>query len=146
MERCPISGAFTDMFQVAGSIVHNGHWWGFDLWDILPLVQGEINWAQELPEAVFFELFTCLVEARHEWLKTLPSPPRPRYFNRFIHQMDIFRRRVGDCRCAEDYHKGEPVSWILVDAVFFNELASGLELDDDEEYDDNETTERLLYR
>ncbi|KAI1305632.1 hypothetical protein F5Y03DRAFT_147271 [Xylaria venustula] len=136
MEHRPIRSAFADMFRVASPIVSKGHSRGFDLWDILPRVQRKIDWARRLPEAVFFELFTCLVQARHEGQLTMQSPSRPRHHDRLINQIDVFRWRVGDCRNAGYYCGGESISWILVDAVIFNELASGLELDDDNEDDD----------
>ncbi|KAJ3578660.1 hypothetical protein NPX13_g1901 [Xylaria arbuscula] len=134
--RRSVTHAFEDMFRVAGPIVGTKHAERIDLWDILPLVQREINWAKKLPEAIFFELFTCLIEARHEWLKNLSSPPRARDNDRFIHQIDAFRRRVGDCPKETNHRRGDHASWILLDAVFFNELAGGLDLEEDEEEDD----------
>ncbi|KAI1429639.1 hypothetical protein F5Y12DRAFT_415168 [Xylaria sp. FL1777] len=135
MVRRSISHAFADMFRVASPIVSTAHAECVDLWDILPRVQREINWARQLPEAIFFELFTSLIEARCEWQKNLAPSSQSRDNDRFIHQLDAFRRNVGDCPKEANNRGGEHVSWILVDAVFFNELASGLDIDEDEEED-----------
>ena len=135
MVRRSVTHTFADMFRVAGPIVSTKRAKGHDLWDILPFVQCEVNWARKLPEAIFFELFTCLIEARHEWLKNLDSPPRFRDNDRFVYQIDAFRRKVGDCPKEASHRRGERSSWILVDAVFFNELAGGLDVDEDEEED-----------
>ncbi|KAI0805866.1 hypothetical protein GGR55DRAFT_653760 [Xylaria sp. FL0064] len=134
MERRHISRAFADMFRVAGPIMNTDHARGVDLWDILPKVQKKINWARRLPEAIFFELFTCLIEARHEWQKNAECPPRTPDHDRFIHEIDAFRRHVGDGpRGPSNRGEEEPASWILVDAVFFNEMAGGFDEDEDED-------------
>ncbi|KAI3335149.1 hypothetical protein F4824DRAFT_465947 [Ustulina deusta] len=133
MLRRSVSHAFADMFRIASPIVSSAHSQGVSLWDILPLVQGEINWAGRLPEAIFFELFTCLIEARCEWQKNPETSSRPRDTNQFLCQIDAFRRNVGDCPKEVNHGGGEHASWILVDAVFFNELAGGLDLDENEE-------------
>ncbi|KAI1284722.1 hypothetical protein F5Y07DRAFT_393690 [Xylaria sp. FL0933] len=136
MERRHISRAFADMFRVAGPIVSTEHARGVDFWDILPQVQKKINWARRLPEAIFFELFTCLIEARHEWQKNTESPPRTPDHDRFIHEMDAFRRHVGDGpKTPRSRDEEEFASWILVDAVFFNEMAGGFDSDEDEDED-----------
>ncbi|KAI0429529.1 hypothetical protein F5Y09DRAFT_356921 [Xylaria sp. FL1042] len=136
MERRHMSRAFADMFRVAGSIVSTEHKRGVDLWDILPQVQQKINWARQLPEAIFFELFTCLIEARHEWQKNTERPSRAADSDRFIHEIDAFRRHVGDGPRGASKRGEECASWILVDAVFFNEMAGGLDIDEDEDEDE----------
>ncbi|KAK5631112.1 hypothetical protein RRF57_006827 [Xylaria bambusicola] len=133
MVRRSVAHNLADMFRVASPIISTAHAKGIDLWDILPLVQREINWTRFLPEPIFFELFTCLIEARHQWQKNLHSPPPYRGNDRFIHEIDAFRRNVGDYPKDANHRRGKHASWILIDAVFFNELAGGLDIDKDEE-------------
>ncbi|TGJ79377.1 hypothetical protein E0Z10_g9397 [Xylaria hypoxylon] len=126
-----VSHAFIEMFRVAGPLVGSAHSQGLDLWDVLPRVQHEINWARNLPQAIFFELFTCLIKARNQWKKN----PKLSHFSpenaRLVREIDAFRRNVGDYP-KDASRSGEHVSWILVDAVFFNELARGFDVDEDE--------------
>ncbi|RWA12753.1 hypothetical protein EKO27_g2399 [Xylaria grammica] len=129
------SHAFFLMFRAADPIVGKAHAQGFDLWDILPSVQRNTYWARELPEAIFFELFTCLVEARHEWLKNAKPSRRPTEDSSLVRGIDTFRRNVGDCPKGAKGYNREDMSWILVDAVFFNELARGFHIDEDEDED-----------
>ncbi|KAI0525399.1 hypothetical protein F5B22DRAFT_642416 [Xylaria bambusicola] len=133
MVRRSVAQTLADMFRVASPIVRTAHMKGVDLWDILPLVQREINWARLLPEATFFELFTCLIGARQHWLKNIHSPPRSRESDRFIHEIDAFRRNVGDAPKDANHRREEHTSWILIDAVLFNELAGGLDIDENTE-------------
>ncbi|KAI0973786.1 hypothetical protein F4678DRAFT_459273 [Xylaria arbuscula] len=100
-----------------------------DLWDVLPRVQTQIDWARSLPQAIFFEFFVCFVEARCEWEK---NPTYPHYmfdlYDPAVRELVTFRTSVGDSVASH-------VSWILTDAVFFNELARGLGIDEDEDED-----------
>lgn len=57
--------AFLPMIQLATPIFIDARAKGKDLWDMLPVVQQQLDWARRLGESVFFELFTCLVEARY---------------------------------------------------------------------------------
>ncbi|KAK5625322.1 hypothetical protein RRF57_001038 [Xylaria bambusicola] len=117
------------LFKTATPLVIKGRADGEDLWDILPHVQREIDWASKVPKATFFEMFVCLIEARCEWEKN-PEYPYYRYelYNPAVLELIAFRESVGDCGTI-----GE--SWIVTDAVFFNELAGGLDIDEDEDED-----------
>ncbi|KAI8947263.1 hypothetical protein F4801DRAFT_605665 [Xylaria longipes] len=132
-----VAHAFTDMFRAAIPLVYTARAQGFSLWDVLPWVQRDIGWAQDLPTATFFELFTCLIEARHEWLKN-PTPHRSHRGDDWLPQeIDTFRRNVGDCPKDVDSDGGDYVSWILLDAAFFNELAGGLDQEEEEEEEED---------
>ncbi|KAI0490458.1 hypothetical protein F4859DRAFT_520257 [Xylaria cf. heliscus] len=138
-----IAHAFTDMFRAAVPLVRAVRAQGLSLWDALPWVQHRLNWARDLPAATFFELFTCLIQARHEWLMgNTPTPCRGE--EGLTREIDVFRVSVGDC--SEDVVEGggaggEYASWILIDAVFYNDLASGLYEGEDEDEDEDEGVE-----
>ncbi|KAJ3568214.1 hypothetical protein NPX13_g6498 [Xylaria arbuscula] len=124
-----ITEVLIHLFKTATPLVVKGRADGEDLWDILPLVQKEIDWASKVPEATFLEMFVCLIEARCQWEKN-PVYPFDRYelYNAAVLALIAFRTAVGDCNIV-----GE--SWIVTDAVFFNELAEGFDIDDDEDED-----------
>ncbi|KAI0502721.1 hypothetical protein F5B22DRAFT_632282 [Xylaria bambusicola] len=117
------------LFKTATPLIKKGRDNGDDLWDILPLVQSEIDWASKVPQAVFFEMFVRLIEARCEWEKN-PEYPYYRYdlYNPAVLALIAFRKSVGD-------HGTVGESWIVTDAVFFNELARGFDIDEDEDED-----------
>ncbi|RWA07592.1 hypothetical protein EKO27_g7514 [Xylaria grammica] len=129
LTRPVITRVLVNMFQIAAPIVAAGRAEGEDLWDILPRAQREIDWAQNLPEPIVFELFVSLIEARCEWEK---NPEYPYYkfelYNPAIRELVAFRTTIGD-------YGTNNVSWVLTDAVFFDELARGLDIDDDEDED-----------
>ncbi|KAF2970356.1 hypothetical protein GQX73_g3233 [Xylaria multiplex] len=130
-----VSHAFANMFRVASPIVSKAHSQDLDLWDALPLAQHEISWARNLPQAIFFELFTCLIEARQTWQMNPKPYSWPSESDPLVCEIDAFRKTVGDgpknpCSCHGDH-----TSWVLVDAVFFNELASGFNINEDEDED-----------
>ncbi|TGJ82734.1 hypothetical protein E0Z10_g6035 [Xylaria hypoxylon] len=126
--RHVITQVLANMFHTATPIVAAGYANGEDLWDMLPRVQRQIDWAQDLPESIVFELFVCLIEARHEWEKK-PQYPYYEYrlYNPAVLELVAFRTAIGD-------YGANHVSWVLTDAVFFNELARGLDDDDEDEY------------
>ncbi|KAI0534935.1 hypothetical protein GGR58DRAFT_519844 [Xylaria digitata] len=130
-----INHAFTSMFRVASPLVSKAHSQGLDLWDALPLVQGKIGWARNLPQPIFFELFTCLVEARDAWQRNSKSYSWTCESDPLVREIDTFRQTVGDGPKSPYSRNGEHMSWILVDAVFFNELASGFNINEDEDED-----------
>ena len=82
-----------------------------------------------MPEAIFFEMFVFLIEARCEWEKN-PTDPYYRYeeYNPAILELIAFRKSVGD---------GDTIgeSWLDTNAVFFNKLAGGFDVDEDEDED-----------
>ncbi|KAJ8133342.1 hypothetical protein O1611_g281 [Lasiodiplodia mahajangana] len=127
MKHAVITRVLVNMFRTATPIVAEGRANGEDLWDILPRVQLQIDWARTLPQPVFFELVACFVEARHEWEKA-PVYPFDYYelYNPMVLELIKFRKSIGD------YGPGGS-SWVLVDAVFFNELARGFNIDEDED-------------
>ncbi|KAI0098066.1 hypothetical protein GGR51DRAFT_565955 [Nemania sp. FL0031] len=131
MEGKVITQILVNMFRTATPIVIEGRANGEDLWDILPRVQLQIDWARTLPQPIFFELVVCFVEARHQWEKE-PVYPFDYYemYNPAVLELITFRKAIGD------YGPGGS-SWVLVDAVFFNELARGFNIDEEE---DEETT------
>ncbi|KAI0430906.1 hypothetical protein F5Y09DRAFT_330757 [Xylaria sp. FL1042] len=85
--------------------------------------------ASNLPQPIFFEFFVCLIQARCEWEEE-PEFPYHRYelYNQAVLELIAFRKSTGDCGANN-------VSWILTDAVFFNELARGFDIDEDEDED-----------
>ncbi len=127
--RSAITKVLVHMFQTATPIVTEARAKQEDLWDVLPRVQSQIDWARELPQPIFFELFVGFIEARCEWEKN-PEFPYDRYelYNPAVLELIAFRTSVGDC-------DSNNMSWILTDAVFFNELARGLGIDEDEDED-----------
>ncbi|KAI3321832.1 hypothetical protein HD806DRAFT_523761 [Xylariaceae sp. AK1471] len=136
------------MFEIAAPIVVESHAKGEDLWDALPWVQHKIDWAERVPQAVFFEFFCCLVEARHEWEKE-PTYPFFRYdqYDPAVRALVEFRRAVGDGSREDKEEGSNDVSWVLIDAVFFNDLARGYAIDEDEDEDvempDRDEVERV---
>jgi hypothetical protein len=128
--RAAITAVLMNMFQTATPIVAAAHARGEDLWDSLPRVQLELDWARNLPEAIFFELVVCFVEARYEWEK---NPVYPFYhselYNPAVCELVTFLKSIGDYGTNNG-------SWVLTDAVFFNELARGFSVDEDENEDE----------
>ncbi|KAI1291368.1 hypothetical protein F5Y03DRAFT_400730 [Xylaria venustula] len=126
--RPTVSEILVHMFQTATPIF-TARTENEDLWDVLSRVQSQIYWAQSLPEAIFFEFFVCFVEARCEWEK---NPTYPYYmfdlYDPAVRELVAFRTSVGDSIANDG-------SCILTDAVFFNELARGLGIDEDEDED-----------
>ncbi|KAJ2976435.1 hypothetical protein NUW58_g8086 [Xylaria curta] len=114
------------MFRIATPIVTEGHAKGEDLWDLLPRLQTQLDWAQNLPQSIFFEFFVCLIEARHGWERT-PTYPYYDYekYDPAVRELVSFRESIGD-------YGANNVSWVLNDGVFFNELAGGFTVDEDE--------------
>ncbi|GAP88432.2 hypothetical protein SAMD00023353_2901110 [Rosellinia necatrix] len=140
-----IREAFAFMFQTATPIFINGRSGGQDLWDMLPGVKRELTWARLLPDAVFFELFSCLVEARYRW----EEKPRDPFFNYdqyppLVLELIRFRKAVGDCPQQDSENQPEYTSWILVDAQIYNNLAGGLEEDEDKETGEADGREGLV--
>ncbi|KAJ8123076.1 hypothetical protein ONZ43_g885 [Nemania bipapillata] len=123
-----ITSVLVDLFRKAAPIVAEAHAQGEALWDSLSRVQTEIDWARNLPEAIFFELVVRFVEARYEWEKN-PTYPYYAYelYNPAVVELVKFLASIGD--------HGANNSWVLTDAVFFNELARGLDVDEDEDED-----------
>ncbi|KAI1120673.1 hypothetical protein F5Y10DRAFT_272850 [Nemania abortiva] len=109
--------AFVPMFQIATPIFINARGTDDDLWDMLEKLEGELDWARAIPNTVFFELFTSLVEA-HPLVVELVQP----------------RKAVRDCPQEDGIERPDCDSWILTDAVIYNEIAGGF--DDDEEEDE----------
>ncbi|KAI0117822.1 hypothetical protein GGR51DRAFT_500250 [Nemania sp. FL0031] len=64
LTKTDIRRAFVPMFQIATPIFIDARAESKSLWDMLSEVKRELDWARALSEAVFLELFTCLVEAR----------------------------------------------------------------------------------
>ncbi|KAI0392842.1 hypothetical protein F5Y17DRAFT_434903 [Xylariaceae sp. FL0594] len=99
-----------------------------DLWDMVSTLQAQLPWVQQqhVPEAVFFEFFTCLVKARAEW-ELNPTYPYDRWdeYDPAILELIKFREAVGD--------RGSETSWILTDAIIYNEMADGLGEGEEEE-------------
>ncbi|KAI1201370.1 hypothetical protein F5X97DRAFT_320452 [Nemania serpens] len=129
--------AFVPMFQIATPIFIDARAEGKSLWDMLPEVKKELSWARSLPEAVFFEFFTSLVKARFDW-EERPLPPFFKYdqYSSLVLELIRFRKAVGDCPQEDDLTGSGYVSWILVDAEFYNVLAGGLEEDEDVNIDE----------
>ncbi|KAI1108069.1 hypothetical protein F5Y14DRAFT_445764 [Nemania sp. NC0429] len=134
--------AFVPMFQIATPIFIDARAEGQSLWDMLPEVKRELSWARLLPDAVFFEFFTLLVKARFDWEKR-PLPPFFNYdqYSSLVLELIRFRKAVGDCPQDDGLTSSDYVSWILTDAVFYNELAGGWYEDEDEEANEEEAEE-----
>ncbi|KAI1271189.1 hypothetical protein F5Y07DRAFT_404675 [Xylaria sp. FL0933] len=126
--RAAITEVLAHMFQIATPIVTSARAENEDLWDVLPLVQSQLDWAHKLPEPIFFELFVCLIEARHKWEKE-PEFPYERYelYNKAVLELIEFRKSTGD-------YGANSGSWILTDSTLFD-LARGLDSDEDEDED-----------
>ncbi|CAJ2506749.1 Uu.00g079350.m01.CDS01 [Anthostomella pinea] len=136
--------AFLPMFQLAAPIINAGG--AGDLWDVLEAVRTQIDWARgkRVSGSAFFELFTRLVEARHEWKK---HPVYPNYmfekYDALTLEIIKFRLAVGDC---ESDQEGDPRpedenSWISGSAYLYNVLAGGMDSDEDEPWEDDEEQE-----
>jgi hypothetical protein len=65
MSAAGIRRALIPMFQIATPIFIDARAEGKGLWDMLPEVKRELDWARPLPETVFLEFFACLIEARY---------------------------------------------------------------------------------
>lgn len=128
--------AFVPMFQIATPIFIDARAEGKNLWDMLPEVQKELSWARLVPQAIFLELFTSLVKARHDWEKS-PQAPFFDYaeYSSLVLELIRFRKAVGDCPQQDDLTSSDYSSWIIVDNDFFN-LASGLDEDEDVDIDE----------
>ncbi|KAI0438438.1 hypothetical protein F4803DRAFT_569628 [Xylaria telfairii] len=111
--------AFIPMFQLATPIFIDGRAEGKDLWDMLSVVQQQLDWARRLGGSVFFELFTCL-------------------YTLLVVQLVQFRKAVGDCPQEDSLSGPNYESWILADAEVYNVLAGGI-------YEDNEDIERMQH-
>ncbi|KAI8955127.1 hypothetical protein F4801DRAFT_602783 [Xylaria longipes] len=119
------------MFQIATPIFIDARAEGKDLWDMLPIVQQQLDWGRLLGEPVFLELFTRLIEARYRW-KEKPVHPFFEYdqYTPLVVELVQFRKAVGDCP-QEDRLSGRNYnSWILADAEVYNGLAGGVDEDD----------------
>ncbi|KAI1145656.1 hypothetical protein F4825DRAFT_457286 [Nemania diffusa] len=129
IKRATITTVLVNMFRMAAPIVAAARANGESLWDSLSRVQLEIDWARNLPETIFFDLVVRLVEARHEWEKA-PQYPFYEYelYNPAVRELVTFLQEIGDY----DVNHG---SWVLTDAVIFNELARGWDIDEDEYQD-----------
>jgi hypothetical protein len=79
---------------------------GGDSWNVPSDVQRQLDWGSQVPEAVFFELFTALVEARHEWEKK-PAYPffKNEEYDEIVLEPVTFRKAVSDCQ-QEDQEDG----------------------------------------
>ncbi|KAJ2997183.1 hypothetical protein NUW58_g726 [Xylaria curta] len=117
-----VSQAFTLMFRIATPIFIDARAEEKDLWDILPAVKKELDWGRLLPEAVFLELFTRLVEARWLWEQ------RPGFLlyshSPLARTIAEFREMIRDC-------DSNSVSWILTHADIYNDLAHGMDEDNE---------------
>ncbi|KAI1437292.1 hypothetical protein GGR50DRAFT_692340 [Xylaria sp. CBS 124048] len=82
----------------------------------LPWVQGEFAWARLVSENSFFELFVCLIAARHEGLKTLAPEADKTGGNVLVKAIDCFRRGVNDCPEEGEIVSEGYTSWILAAA------------------------------
>ncbi|KAI1120211.1 hypothetical protein F5Y10DRAFT_283480 [Nemania abortiva] len=125
MEHPAITQVLVNLFRTATPLVTEGRANQKDLWESLSLVQLQIDWARGLPGPIFFELFVCFVEARHMWEKE-PDDPFYRYepHNPAVLELITFRESVGN------YH-ADGTSWVLTEAIWFNELARGYDEDED---------------
>ncbi|KAH8168164.1 hypothetical protein CIB48_g1 [Xylaria polymorpha] len=137
---CPLSPelvarALTDLFRTAIPIVGEGRAQGYSLWDILPWLRHELDWGPMLPKSIFFELFTCLIEARQEWLEN-PTPYLSNTGHDWLPQeIDIFRYSVGDCPGDVESSGGDFVSWILLDAAIISDAGRAYYQDENKEED-----------
>ncbi|KAI0452883.1 hypothetical protein F5B21DRAFT_481452 [Xylaria acuta] len=126
-----LSRAFIPMFQIATPIFIDARAEGKDLWDMLLVVQGQLDWARRLSEPVFFELFTRLVEARYRWEKEPVSPFFDYHqYAALVVALVNFRKAVGDCPQEDSLSGPNYKSWILAEAEVYNVLAGGLDEDD----------------
>ncbi|KAI1745277.1 hypothetical protein F4680DRAFT_401636 [Xylaria scruposa] len=123
--------AFTPMFQIATPVFIDARAKCKDLWDMLAIVQQQLDWARLLSEPVFFELFTRLIESRYRWEKK-PVFPFFDYhlYNPMVVELVKFRKAVGDCPQEDSFDGPNYTSWILTDAEIYNELAGGLHEND----------------
>ncbi|KAI0814207.1 hypothetical protein GGR55DRAFT_676342 [Xylaria sp. FL0064] len=127
--RAAITEVLVHMFQIATPIVTGARAENEDLWDVLPRVQSQLDWAHKLPEPIFFELFVCLIEARNKWEEG-PKFPYESYelYNKAVLELIEFRKSTGD-------YGANNGSWILTDALIFGDLAGGVDSDEDEDED-----------
>ncbi|KAI1176504.1 hypothetical protein F4777DRAFT_597636 [Nemania sp. FL0916] len=124
-----ITQLLINIFRIATPIVLSRAS-GESLWDVLGRVQRQIDWARGLSHTIFFELFTCLIEARYRWEK---QPTEP-YMNFELYNPAVLEL-IGFLDDVGDHAWDRRSSWILADAIIFNEMARGL--DDDGNEDDN---------
>ncbi|KAI8630446.1 hypothetical protein F5Y19DRAFT_46781 [Xylariaceae sp. FL1651] len=134
-----IRSAMVRMFEIATPIIVAGRAEKADLWDMLPDVQQQLDWARLLPESVFLELFARLVEARRAWELNPRSPfPHTQPNDALVDALIAFRRAVGDGIMDYDYTRkytdDDIPSWILAHAMCYD-LAGGLEAEEDEDED-----------
>ncbi|KAI1821580.1 hypothetical protein F4861DRAFT_518315 [Xylaria intraflava] len=138
MSSSSVGLAFAQMFVIASPFVSAAHAQSQSLWDTLPWVQHELNWAERLSQATFFELFICLVKARHDGLNNPdPSAGQVSGHDVLVHEIDAFRRAVGDCPKEGQDGGDSPTSWILTYATSYYQLVGGAGLEM-EEYEDTE--------
>ncbi|KAI1433151.1 hypothetical protein GGR50DRAFT_705686 [Xylaria sp. CBS 124048] len=131
-----VQSAFVRMFQLATPICIKGRAEGKSLWDMLPELKGKLDWGRRLAEAVFLGIFTRLVEARHRWEEN-PLPPFADHSKYSALVLEIMRFLEAVKDCSGNGSRGRPTltSWILTDAMIYNELAGGKYLSEDEDGD-----------
>ncbi|KAH8162158.1 hypothetical protein CIB48_g6091 [Xylaria polymorpha] len=107
--------AFLPMIQLATPIFIDARAKGKDLWDMLPVVQQQLDWARRLGESK-------------------PVPPFFDYdqYTPLVVELVRFRKAVGDCPQEDSLSGPNYESWIMADAEVYNVLAGGIHEDDED--------------